>query len=157
MPGCCYGGRSANGGWPGRRRVDCGTRREFMSLAAWLAAGATRLGGLGAAPAAPATAHRPLTGFRDYTMAMHVHASFSEGEGSMQAQMAEAVANGLRRHLVDRARLADERARLPDDRCSFDSLTDEAEAGRPWHWQPHTTGAPAAVGGGIVARTAVAA
>jgi hypothetical protein len=28
-------------------------------------------------------------------MAMHVHASFSEGKGSMEAQLAEAKANGV--------------------------------------------------------------
>ncbi len=126
------------------------TRRRFLSRSGLVAAGFVGIPLLrDRAIAFPATAQRPLVGFRDYAMAMHIHASFSEGKGSMHAQLSEAAANN-----VDVLwwtehdwRMSAHAYRLV---VHFDSLTQESEAGRPWLWQPQIAGNPTAVAGGIV-------
>jgi hypothetical protein len=82
-------------------------------------------------------------------MAMHVHASFSEGRASMHSQIAEAAANGL-----DVIWWTEHDWRMSGHAyrsvVSFDSLTSDMEAGKPWVWLPKTIGSPAASAGGIV-------
>jgi len=126
------------------------SRRQFLTRSSLVAAGFVTLPGLdGRAFAAVPPAYRPLTGYRDYAMAMHIHSSFSEGKGSMQAQLSEATANN-----VDVVWWTEHDWRMNAHGyrsvVHFDSLTQESEAGRPWLWQPQTTGGPTAVAGGIV-------
>jgi len=126
------------------------SRRQFLTRSTLLAAGLVTLPGLdGQGFAAVPPTYRPLTGYRDYAMAMHIHSSFSEGKGSMQAQLAEASANA-----VDVVWWTEHDWRMNAHGyrsvVHFDSLTQESEAGRPWLWQPQTTGSPAAIAGGIV-------
>jgi hypothetical protein len=82
-------------------------------------------------------------------MAMHVHSSFSEGTGSMEAQLAEAkLAN------VDVVWWTDHDWRMAAaayrTAVHFDSLSSETEAGGAWHWTSVRSGALAAASGGIV-------
>lgn len=83
------------------------------------------------------------------TMAMHVHASFSERTGSMEAQLSEAEANNVNVLWWTEHdwRMA---ATCYRTQVSFDSLTDELQFGAPWVWQRTTSGAPTKVSGGIV-------
>jgi hypothetical protein len=110
--------------------------------------------GLGLAPSAPAA--RAMTGGsvndlgeQARIMAMHVHSSFSEGSGSMEAQLAEAALAG-----VDALWWTDHDWRVAAAAyrsvVHFDSLTRESEAGAPWKWTPVTSGTVASKAGGIV-------
>jgi hypothetical protein len=126
------------------------SRRSFFAMAGGAAVAASGLGALPSKkPPPPPPVHRPLTGYRDYTMAMHVHSSFSEGKASMQAQVSEAFAN-----TIDVLWWTEHDWRMSAHgyrtTVHFDSLTQESEAGRPWTWQPQSSGAPTSVGGGIV-------
>lgn len=81
-------------------------------------------------------------------MAMHIHACFSEGIGSMAAQLAQAVANGVEvlwwtEHDWRMAGYGYRRV------VHFDALT-EQEDGLPWTWVPTTTGSLSAAAGDIV-------
>jgi len=126
------------------------SRRQFISRSGLVAAGLVGLPALeGRASASESSAGRALTGYRDYAMAMHIHSSFSEGKGSMHAQLSEASANN-----VDVLWWTEHDWRMNAHGyrsvVHFDSLIQESEAGRPWLWQPQTMGGPAAVAGGIV-------
>jgi hypothetical protein len=83
------------------------------------------------------------------TMALHVHSSFSEGTGSMEAQLAEAGLAG-----VDVLWWTDHDWRMAAAGyrtvVHFDSLAGEAEAGSVWKWVPAISGSLASSGGGIV-------
>ena len=83
------------------------------------------------------------------SMAMHVHSSFSEREGSMESQLAEAAANS-----VDVLWWTEHDWRMAytcyRTQVSFDSLAGELQFGAPWRWTPTTSGTPSATGGGIV-------
>lgn len=83
------------------------------------------------------------------TMAMHVHASFSEYTGSMEAQLSEAEANNVNVLWWTEHdwRMA---ATCYRTQVSFDSLADELQFGAPWVWQRTRSGAPTKVSGGIV-------
>jgi hypothetical protein len=77
---------------------------------------------------------------RAYCMAMHVHACFSEGSGSMEAQLVQAVEAGVdvlwwTEH--------DQRMNAHGYRqwVHFDGLT-EREDDRVWTWRPVTAGKP---------------
>jgi hypothetical protein len=121
------------------------SRRSFLAGTAAIVAGLpARLRGVGESGSAGVAG-----GHRAYRMAMHVHASFSEGRASMHAQADEATANGLD---VIWWTEHDWRMSAHGYRTlvSFDSLTAESEAGRPWNWQPQKLGAPAGTAGGIV-------
>lgn len=134
------------------------TRRQILHSAA----------ALGAAAALPAASGRPVPrrlplrslarpatsgGSQAYSMAMHIHSSFSEKQGSMQAQLAQAASNS-----VDVLWWTDHAERMVGwdyrDTVHFTSLTNEAGApgqGGAWHWQAQRTGSlSAASGGGIV-------
>ena len=106
-------------------------------------------GSSGAAMAGVSAAASNDIGEVSRTMAMHVHSSFSEGAGSMEAQLAEAVLAG-----VDALWWTDHDWRMVAaayrTAVHFDSLGGEKEAGSAWHWQPVSTGALAASGGGVV-------
>jgi hypothetical protein len=123
-----------------------------------LAAGAPLLTRPAAAPqrlplrsaARPAAAD----GTHAYSMAMHVHTSFSEQDGSMEAQLAQAATNS-----VDVLWWTDHDHRMDGlgyrDTVHFSSLTEEVppqSQGKPWRWQKVTHGPLAGQsGGGIVA------
>lgn len=122
------------------------TRRRLLGLGLGLAAGAgagAALSGLGlptATRVGPATRAAPVTRGRSdpVSMAMHVHASFSEGAGSMHAQLEQARRLGidvvwwtehdfrLRAHGYRRA-------------VRFDGRS-EPEDGVDWTWRDSTSG-----------------
>ena len=81
-------------------------------------------------------------------MAMHVHASFSEGTGSMEAQLAEAKANG-----VDVVWWTEHDWRMSAHRyrraVHFDGWTED-EDGRPLTWVPARSGTLSEFSGAIV-------
>jgi hypothetical protein len=88
-------------------------------------------------------------GEQSRTMALHVHSSFSEGTGSMEAQLAEAGLAG-----VDVLWWTDHDWRMAAAGyrtvVHFGSLANETEAGAGWKWVPATSGSLASSGGGIV-------
>ena len=141
-------------------QADAGslTRRNVLKLAVGTAAAAATLPLLSRASVAAAATPvaRPLTqggsatpNVQLVTMAMHVHSSFSEGQGSMESQLTEATANA-----VDVLCWAEHDWRMSATcyrtQVSFDSLDDEVQFGQAWTWQPTTSGTPATTGGGIV-------
>jgi hypothetical protein len=114
------------------------------------------LGALGLGHAIPGPAASPMTappvndlGEQARTMALHVHSSFSEGTGSMEAQLAEAGLAG-----VDVLWWTDHDWRMAAAGyrtvVHFDSLANETEAGAPWKWVPAASGSLASRDGGIV-------
>jgi hypothetical protein len=116
------------------------SRRTFLQGAGAVAA-ATGLGPLVAREVASA-ALAPVG------MAMHVHASFSEGKGSMEAQLTEAKANG-----VDVLWWTEHDWRMSGHRyrkvVHFDGLT-ESEDGVPWTWVAAKSGSLSQSSGAIV-------
>ncbi len=87
-------------------------------------------------------------------MAMHIHSSFSEQNGSMHGQLYQAQQNG-----VDVLWWTDHDYRMSAHKfrqaVHFDSLTDEKENGRPWTWRPERIGSLTSdSGGGIVSAPA---
>jgi hypothetical protein len=132
------------------------SRRGFLYGSGALAAGAalrplTSLPGRLplASPARPAAA----SGASAYSMAMHIHSSFSERFGSMDSQVYQAAAN-----TVDVLWWTDHDQRMTGlgyrDVVHFTSLDHEQGApgqGGAWHWQPIKGGSLASgSGGGIV-------
>ena len=89
------------------------------------------------------------TGTPAYSMAMHVHSSFSEQSGSMQAQLLQAQSNA-----VDVLWWTDHDHRMSGfgqrSVVHFTSLTNETTDGPPWQWQQQVSGSPASSSGGIV-------
>lgn len=87
-------------------------------------------------------------GRRAASMAMHLHASFSEGIGSMEAHLAQAAAIG-----VDVVWWSEHDHRMSAHghrrAVHFDALT-ELEDGRPWTWSRQDSGSLTASAGGIV-------
>lgn len=84
------------------------------------------------------------------SMAMHVHASFSEKFGSMNAQLSEATRHGVdvvwwTEHDTKMNGVTDKHV------VHFTSLTNETGDGTPWRWQQRRTGSlTSASTGGIV-------
>ncbi len=127
------------------------SRREFLGQAGRLAVAAGTAGALytwsaGVRPAA-ALGRRPVS------MAMHVHASFSEGRASMESQLAEAERTGVEvlwwtehdwRMSAYRYRQA----------VHFDGLSEDEPNGGTWVWSPTSSGDLRSGGGGIVASPA---
>jgi hypothetical protein len=80
---------SSSGGW------EPWSRREFLGLGAAAAAGLITPGALRLPPAGSVANASPFTGTNALRLAMHVHASWSEGSGSWEAQFTQAAANAL--------------------------------------------------------------
>jgi hypothetical protein len=99
-----------------------------------------------------ADATREATGESAYSMAMHVHSSFSEQSGSMDSQLFQAASN-----LVDVLWWTDHDHRMDGlgypDAVHFTSLDSEPgdPSGKPWIWTPKQSGPLTSGGGGIVA------
>jgi hypothetical protein len=132
-----------------RRAPSRWSRREFLESMGWGAVGLLVPGLALPTPSQAVAAAAPGGPARPFRLAMHVHASFSEGWASMYASLAEAARTGLdlvfftdhdwrKQHLMARRVV------------HFTSL-EEKEDGLAWIWRPRREGAPAAVGGGIVA------
>ena len=132
------------------------SRRQFLHGAGALAATAGLLGQVPrrlplGSPARPATLDGTL---RAYSMAMHIHSSFSEQSGSMDSQFGQAAANG-----VDVLWLTDHDHRMDGANyrktVHFTSLTSEKGApgqGGAWKWQQLKSGPVSGTSsGGIVA------
>ena len=113
----------------------------------------------GAGAVAAATGLTPLVGRESASaalapigMAMHIHASFSEGKGSMEAQLAEAKANG-----VDVLWWTEHDWRMSAHRyrrvVHFDALT-ESEDGMALTWVSAKSGTLSQSSGAIVASPA---
>ncbi|HVQ87837.1 MAG TPA: hypothetical protein VMT88_06610 [Actinomycetes bacterium] len=99
-----------------------------------------------AIPAGAAT----IDGSSPFSMAMHIHSSFSEGAGSMSSHLDQATRNG-----VKVVWWTDHDFRMSAFHyrkvVHFTSLTQEQGDGSPWTWVHQTTGTlTAASGGGIV-------
>jgi hypothetical protein len=135
------------------------TRRRFITGAA---AGAAVLAGGGVALAELLRPRQPLwsparpvgpDGSRAYSMAMHIHSSFSEQTGSMDSQLFQAAKNS-----VDVLWWTDHDARMDGlgyrRVVHFTSLTEERGApgqGGPWIWTKRESGPlTSGSGGGIV-------
>lgn len=127
------------------------TRRRFGQVAGGLAAASLlprmRWQQPARAAAAPAFA---ADGTSPVSMAMHIHSSFSEFEGSMEAHVAEAARNA-----VDVVWWTDHDWRMSGyafrNVVHFTSLTAEAGDGKPWVWkQERTKTLTTASVGGIV-------
>ena len=132
------------------------TRRQVLNAAGGLASAGLLLG-RGAGPprrlplqskARPADAN----GNQAYSMAMHVHSSFSEYSGSMDSQLYQATRNG-----VDVLWWTEHDGRMNSldyrDQVHFTSLDNEKGApgqGGAWDWQAQSAGPVATSGGGIV-------
>ena len=71
------------------------SRREFLGAGAVAAAGLLTPGALWLPEAGGVAAASPFTGTNALRLAMHVHASWSEGLASWEAQFAQAAANAL--------------------------------------------------------------
>jgi hypothetical protein len=133
------------------------SRRHFLHGTAALAAGATLLGRRSAPPRrlplrSPTRSVAP-DGGSAYSMAMHVHSSFSEQQGSMDAQLHQATANS-----VDVLWWTDHDFRMDGteyrDTVHFTSLTKEKGGpgqGAAWDWEVRRSGPLTSnSGGGIV-------
>jgi hypothetical protein len=87
----------------------------------------------------PAVAATTFDGTSSRSMAMHVHSSFSEQTGSMEAQLLQARSNA-----VDVLWWTDHDHRMSALNyrkvVHFTSLTGEVTDGAPWSWQRRTTG-----------------
>ncbi len=128
------------------------SRRDLLrlgALAGFSGAGLAALAtGVGAA-AVRQVGTSAVPGAVPVTMAMHVHACFSEGMGSMEAQLTEALANDVAvlwwTEHDWRMAFAMYRTQV-----SFDSLAAEDQFGTPWIWTPTASGAPTTTSGTIV-------
>jgi hypothetical protein len=125
-------------------------RRGFLAgAAASVAALGLGLRNRWISPAAASTRIVNDIGQRPWSLALHVHSSFSEGTGSMQAQLAEAARSGVdglwwTDHDWRMGAIAYRRA------VHFDSLDAEKEAGQPWKWTSTVVGKAAVHEGAIV-------
>ncbi|MDQ3430908.1 MAG: hypothetical protein M3467_01555 [Actinomycetota bacterium] len=125
------------------------SRRRFLHSAAGIAAlGA--VGGLVRTQSAYAASPTlSADGLSARSMAMHIHASFSEGAASMEAHLQQAQQTGID---VIWWTEHDQRMSAHDYRqvVHFDGLT-EWENGKKWTWKPGSSGSFSSSGGGIVA------
>ena len=130
------------------------SRRGFLHGTAAAAAVAVTGGIVGVTRRLPlGSPVRPqAAGGNAYSMAMHIHSSFSELSGSMQAQVTQAVQNS-----VDVLWWTDHDWRMDGyyyrDVVHFTSLTGEQGGpgqGSPWHWQAKQSGPLSSQQGGIV-------
>ena len=92
------------------------SRRSFLN-AAGTAAMATLLNRFPGLPQRPAARPVAADGTSAYSMAMHVHSSFSEEDGSMASQLFRGGHQLGRRGVVDRPRLSDGWDGLPPGRA----------------------------------------
>jgi hypothetical protein len=128
------------------RSPDRVTRRRFMQTT--LAAAGSVL--LPAALARQTALAGRADGTSAFSMAMHIHTSFSEQSGSIAAHLAQALDNE-----VDVLWLTDHDHRMLEigyrNVVHFTSLTAEATDGEPWQWQQQVAGPlTASSSGGIV-------
>ena len=116
------------------------TRRRFLQATTVTALGAA--GGLVTSQQASALTPAPrlvsADGLGPVSMAMHIHASFSEGSGSMESHLRQAANTGID---VIWWSEHDHRMSARDYRKAvhFDGLA-ERENGKDWVWQPSTEG-----------------
>jgi hypothetical protein len=129
------------------------TRRGLLVAAGAGAAAAVVLGdgwrsrALAMAPPSNVPTYDGLT---SQSMAMHVHSSFSEGVGSMEAQLTQAQLNGINvLWWTDHDQRMQQRGYR--NVVHFTSLTAEKGDGVAWAWQKRTSGSLASSSGGIVA------
>ncbi|MFL6181683.1 MAG: hypothetical protein ACJ73J_05190 [Actinomycetes bacterium] len=123
------------------------TRRRFMALGAGAAAGALVPV---LAPQAQATAE--LDAALPFSMAMHIHSSFSEGWASMSQHLDQATKNG-----VNVIWWTDHDFRMSATRFKnvvhFTSLTQETGQGGRWEWTRRTSGPLSASSVGQIVQT----
>src|SRR5207244_5062024 len=74
---------------------DPWSRREFLGVGAAAAAGLITPGALWLPEAGAVGVASPFTGTNALRLAMHVHASWSEGLASWEAQFTQAAANAI--------------------------------------------------------------
>jgi hypothetical protein len=112
------------------------SRRRFMRIFGGSTAAGLVIGNR--AWPSPAQAS-PIDGTQALSMAMHVHASFSELTGSMAAQLAQAEQNA-----IDVVWWTDHDHRMAArgyrSVVHFTSLTAEGGDGKPWQWVKRTSG-----------------
>jgi hypothetical protein len=128
------------------------SRRGFLKATAGVAA-SSLLGRLPRPPLRSGARDTASDGTSAYSMAMHVHSSFSEESGSMQSQLFQAAANS-----VDVLWWTDHDQRMMGlgyrRVVHFTSLTKERPGpgqGGPWNWRAVESGPVSAwSGGGIV-------
>ena len=129
------------------------TRRGLLVAAGAGAAAAVVLGEgwqTRARAVAPPSNVPTFDGLTSQSMAMHVHSSFSEGVGSMEAQLAQAQLNGVNvLWWTDHDQRMQQRGYR--NVVHFTSLTAERTDGVAWAWQKRTSGPLASSSGGIVA------
>lgn len=128
------------------------TRRGLLVAAGAGAAAAAVLGEGWQARARAAIPPSPVISYDGTTsqsMAMHIHSSFSEGAGSMEAHLLQAQQNG-----VNVLWWTDHDHRMQQHGyrsvVHFTSLTAERTDGAAWAWQKRTSGALSSSSGGIV-------
>ncbi len=139
----------------GHREGNAGSglsRRDFLHGTAAMAAATALLREIPRLPLRSAARPAAPDGNAAYSMAMHVHSSFSEYDGSMQSQMFQAAANA-----VDVLWWTDHDARMEGihyrDVVHFTSLDHEKGGpgqGGAWRWERVESGPLAAGSGGIV-------
>jgi hypothetical protein len=131
------------------------SRRGFMQATGAAAAAVAVLGELPRLPLHSPARAAAADGTSAYSMAMHVHSSFSEQDGSMDSQLFQASTNS-----VDVLWWTDHDTRMDGigyrKTVHFTSLTHERGGpgeGGPWHWMQAEAGPLVASqsGGGIVA------
>ena len=130
------------------------SRRRFMEGTAGLAAAVALLGRVPQVPPGLPARAATAAGLSAYSMAMHIHSSFSEQSGSMDSQLFQAAANS-----VDVLWWTDHDHRMAAigyrKTVHFTSLTAETGGpgeGGPWTWAQAESGPLAGTGsgGGIV-------
>lgn len=137
------------------------TRRSFLARLGLLTAGALVVPGIGPwmGEAFAKTKKKAIMaaniqtpnqfGLLPYSMAMHIHSSFSEGPGSMHAQVSEASAYG-----ITAMWFTDHDWRMSAigyrQAVHFDALTETETDNSPWVWRPQQSGVLADHDGRIV-------
>ena len=86
------------------------SRRDFLQASAGSAAAVALLPRFARLPLRSPARAAAADGTSAYSMAMHIHSSFSEFNGSMDTHLAQAAMNAVD---VDRSRLADGGRQLP--------------------------------------------
>lgn len=123
------------------------TRRQLLVRSA-AAAGAGLLLPGAQRLISPQAAEASVSSVQPYSMAMHLHASFSEGDASMESHVVEAMNHG-----VDALWWTEHDWRMMGlgyrRIVHFDAMS-EAEGGRTWTWSPVSSGALASSSGEIV-------